>query len=118
MKLKLVEYPFGKDLGLKQEVVWFIQGSFDGKTFMPCVWNDKLGIPAYVAKDLAYAAFDSINVAHATFDKIAEWYREQAKQHQIKILREVEIEDVKSKETVCENDEEIESIFDRGSCEV
>ena len=27
MKFKLVEYPYGKEIGFKQDIVWFIQGT-------------------------------------------------------------------------------------------
>ena len=27
MKFKLVEYPYGRDIGFKQDIVWFIQGT-------------------------------------------------------------------------------------------
>ena len=27
MKFKLVEYPYGIDIGFKQDIVWFIQGT-------------------------------------------------------------------------------------------
>ncbi len=117
MKLKLIEYPFGKDLRLDQETVWLIQGSSDnGKTWMFCFWNTVSGIPTYVASNsIDIAAYRKIKDAYKAFDKIAEWYREQATQHQIKILREVEIETVKRQETVCENDE---VLSERGRCEV
>ena len=34
MKFKLVEYPYGREMGFKQDTVWFIQGTDDNKT-----WN-------------------------------------------------------------------------------
>ena len=27
MKFKLVEYPYGREIGFKQDIVWFIQGN-------------------------------------------------------------------------------------------
>ena len=32
MKFKLVEYPYGREIGFKQDIVWFIQGTDDNKT--------------------------------------------------------------------------------------
>ena len=29
MKFKLVEYPYGMEMGFKQDIVWFIQGTDD-----------------------------------------------------------------------------------------
>ena len=34
MKFKLVQYPYGREMGFKQDIVWFIQGTDDNKT-----WN-------------------------------------------------------------------------------
>ena len=33
-KFKLVQYPYGREMGFKQDIVWFIQGTDDNKT-----WN-------------------------------------------------------------------------------
>ena len=32
MKFKLVEYPYDREIGFKQDIVWFIQGTDDNKT--------------------------------------------------------------------------------------
>ena len=29
MKFKLVQYPYGMEMGFKQDIVWFIQGTDD-----------------------------------------------------------------------------------------
>ena len=34
-KFKLVQYPYGMEMGFKQDIVWFIQGTADNKT-----WNN------------------------------------------------------------------------------
>ena len=34
-KFKLVQYPYGREMGFKQDIVWFIQGTADNKT-----WNN------------------------------------------------------------------------------
>ena len=34
-KFKLVQYPYGRKMGFKQDIVWFIQGTADNKT-----WNN------------------------------------------------------------------------------
>ena len=33
MKFKLVEYPYGREIGFNQDTVWFIQGTDDNKTW-------------------------------------------------------------------------------------
>ena len=54
MKFKLVEYPYGREMGFKQDIVWFIQGTDDNRTwnFYRCgkvspaiVFEKELGYP-------------------------------------------------------------------------
>ena len=39
MKVKLIEYPFGKDLNIDQDVVWFIQGTCDNRKWDNYMYN-------------------------------------------------------------------------------
>ena len=93
MKFKLVEYPYGRDIGLKQDIVWFIQGTDDNKTWNNYVWRNS---PAIVYEKEVYhrppmSAYLTIEEANEAFDKIIDYYREQLKENKICILKEVEI---------------------------
>ena len=39
MKFKLIEYPYGREMGFKQDIVWFIQGTDDNKTWNFYRWS-------------------------------------------------------------------------------
>lgn len=93
MKFKLVEYPYGREMGFKQDIVWFIQGTDDNKTWNNYVWRNS---PAIVYEKELYhcppmSAFLTIDEANEAFDKITNYYREQTKENKIRTLREVEI---------------------------
>ena len=51
MKFKLVEYPYGREIGFKQDIVWFIQGTDDNKTWNNYVWRNS---PAIVYEKESY----------------------------------------------------------------
>ena len=94
MKFKLVEYPYGKEIGLKQDKVWFIQGTDDNKTWNFYRWG-KVS-PAIVYEKESYrcppmSAYLSIEVANEAFDKIIDYYKKQIDEKPIRTLREVEI---------------------------
>ena len=94
MKFKLVQYPYGREMGFKQDIVWFIQGTDDNKTWNFYRWG-KVS-PAIVFEKESYhcsprSAYLTIEVANEAFDKITNYYREQVKEKPISILREVEI---------------------------
>ena len=94
MKFKLVQYPYGREMGFKQDIVWFIQGTDDNKTWNFYRWG-KVS-PAIVFEKESYqcpsrSAYLTIEVANEAFDKITNYYREQVNEKPISILREVEI---------------------------
>jgi len=98
MKFKLVEYPYGREIGFKQDTVWFIQGTDDNKTWYNYVWNYTTGSPAIIFEKETYSrvcppisACLTIETANDVFDKITNYYREQLKEKPINILKEVEI---------------------------
>ena len=93
MKFKLVQNPYGREIGFKQDTVWFIQGTDDNKTWNNYVWRNS---PAIVYEKESYhcpprSAYLTIEEANEAFDKITNYYREQVKEKSIRILREVEV---------------------------
>ena len=44
MKFKLVQNPYGREMGFKQDIVWFIQGTDDNKTWNNYVWRNSPSI--------------------------------------------------------------------------
>ena len=96
MKFKLVEYPYGKELGFKQDIVWFIQGTDDNKTWNNYVWRNS---PSIVYEKEVYhrppiAAYLTIEEANEAFDKIIDYYKKQTDEKPISILREVEVQNM------------------------
>jgi hypothetical protein len=98
MKFKLVEYPYGREIGFNQDTVWFIQGTDDNKTWYNYVWNYTTGSPAIIFEKETcsrvcppISACLTIETANDVFDKITNYYREQLKEKPIRTLREVEI---------------------------
>ena len=100
MRVKLIEYPFGKDFGIDQEVVWFIQTVEEDNKAHTVMWDEHNGRAVYIvdnhAPSLRWAAYLNALDANVAFDKVRNWFIEQNKKHQIKVLREVEIEQVKN----------------------
>ena len=100
MKVKLIEYPFGKDLNIDQDVVWFIQTVEEDNKKHTVMWDESRGRVVYImdkhVPSLQMAAYRNALDANVAFDKVRTWFIEQNKQHQIKVLREVEIEQVKN----------------------
>ena len=93
MKFKLVQNPYGREIGFKQDIVWFIQGTDDNKTWNNYVWRNS---PSIVYEKEVYhrpprSAYLTIEEANEAFDKITNYYREQVKEKPIRILREVEV---------------------------
>lgn len=89
-KFKLVQYPYGREMGFKQDIVWFIQGTDDNKTWNFYRWG-KVS-PAIVSYHcLLRSAYLTIDEANEAFDKITDYYREELKEKNIRTLREVEI---------------------------
>ena len=93
MKFKLVQNPYGREMGFKQDIVWFIQGTDDNKNWNNYVWKNS---PAIVFEKESYhclprSAYLTIEEANEAFDKITNYYREQVKEKPISILREVVI---------------------------
>lgn len=42
MKFKLVQNPYGREMGFKQDIVWFIQGTDDNKTWNFYRWGSEI----------------------------------------------------------------------------
>lgn len=98
MKFKLVEYPYGKEIGFKQDTVWFIQGTDDNKTWYNYIWSYMDGSPSIILEKERVSrtcppmsAFLTNEEANEVFDKITNYYREQTKENKIRTLREIEI---------------------------
>lgn len=97
MKFKLVEYPYGREMGFNQDIVWFIQGTDDNKTWNNYRWsNDSPAIvfekeSFYNCPSIPISAYLTFEDANEAFDKITNYYKEQLKEKPISILREVEI---------------------------
>ena len=94
MKFKLVQYPYGMEMGFKQDIVWFIQGTDDNKTWNFYRWGKVSSSIVYEKKSYhcpPRSAYLSIEVANEAFDKITDYYRKQVKEKTIRTLREVEI---------------------------
>ena len=94
MKFKLVQYPYGMEMGFKQDIVWFIQGTDDNKTWNFYRWG-KVS-PSIVFEKESYhclprSAYLTIEEANEAFDKIIDYYRKQTDEKPISIIREVEI---------------------------
>ncbi len=98
MKVRLIEYPFGREIGLLEKTVYFIQTEENGK-FNYVMWhNDSV---AYVGKikgeysneSLKMSAIIDYNTAVQHFEKIKSWFIEQKKKGQCKTVKEAEIPD-------------------------
>ena len=99
MKFKLVEYPYGREIGFNQDIIWFIQGTNDNKNWNNYVWSDNS--PSIVfEKEMIYCrgvicpppeAYLTLKEANEAFDKITDYYKKQVKEKPICTLREVEI---------------------------
>ena len=93
MKFKLVQYSYDREIGFKQDIVWFIQGTDDNKTWNNYMWRNS---PAKKKEKESYhcpprSAYLTIEEANEAFDKITNYYREQVNEKPISILREVEV---------------------------
>ena len=87
-KFKLVQYPYGREMGFNQDTVWFIQGTDDNKTWDFYRWDKVL--PVIVSYHcLLRSAYLTIDEANEAFDKITDYYREELKEKTIRTLREV-----------------------------
>lgn len=99
MKFKLVEYPYGRELGLNQDTIWFIQGTSDNTKWSNYVWSYDYGSPSTVVESdrrhprgcPPISAYLTIENATEAFDKIITYYREQLKEKPIRTIREIEI---------------------------
>lgn len=91
MKVKLIEYPFGKQLpGCNQDIVWFIQTVDEDNHAMTCFWyKDK---PLFVSNsELQTAAYKSKAIAKKAYENIVNYYINESKKHPIKVLDETNI---------------------------
>lgn len=97
MKFKLIEYPYGRDIGFNQDKVWFIQGTFDNGRWDNYIWNNTYNSPSIVMENNMHrvcppmSAFLTIKDANEAFDKITNYYKDIKEGKNISILREVEI---------------------------
>jgi hypothetical protein len=98
MKFKLVEYPYGREIGFNQDVVWFIQGTCDNRKWDNYIWSYKDCCPSIILEDdkllrtcPQLSAYLTIKEANEAFDKITNYYRAVIEGKNISILREVEI---------------------------
>ena len=94
MKFKLVEYPYGREIGFNQDTVWFIQGTDDNKTWNFYRWG-KVSLAIVFEKESYHcptrSAYLTIEEAHEAFDKIIDYYKKQTDEKPISIIREIEI---------------------------
>lgn len=97
MKFKLVEYPYGREIGFNQDIVWFIQGTDDNKTWNNYIWSYDNCSPSIILENNSLyrrppmSAYVKIDEANEAFDKITNYYKELKEGKNINILREVEI---------------------------
>ena len=97
MKFKLVEYPYGREIGFNQDIVWFIQGTVDNGRWDNYIWNNNYNSPSMVLEKNMHgvcppmSAYLTIKEANEAFDKIINYYREQTKEKSIRTIREVEL---------------------------
>lgn len=99
MKFKLVEYPYGREIGLNQDTIWFIQGTNDDKEWSNYVWcHDDCSPSVVVESNRPYpracppiSAYLTIEAANEAFDKIITYYREHFIENPIRTIREIEI---------------------------
>lgn len=99
MKFKLIEYPYGKEIGFEQDIVWFIQGTSDNKNWNNYIWNYMDGSPSIILEKERLCSrtcppmstYLILKEANEAFDKITDYYRKQIKEKPLGILREVEI---------------------------
>ena len=98
MKFKLVEYPYGREMGFNQDKVWFIQGTDDNKTWYNYMWNYYTCSPYIMLENKEFytrtppsTAYVKIEDANKAFDKIIAYYKQLVNEKPINILREVEI---------------------------
>ena len=90
MKFKLVQYPYGREMGFKQDIVWFIQGTDDNKTWNFYRWG-KVS-PAIVFEKESYhcppmSAYLTIEEANEAFDKIIDYYKKTNVEHVEKTVK-------------------------------
>jgi hypothetical protein len=98
MKFKLVEYPYGREIGFNQNTVWFIQGTTDNKTWNNYIWSYTDCSPSIILEKESVSrtcppmsAFLTNEEANEAFDKITNYYKDVKEGKNISILREVEI---------------------------
>lgn len=100
MKFKLVEYPYGREMGFEQDTVWFIQGTDNNKTWNNYIWNYNIHSPSiiYLEHNMSFSrvcppisAYRKRKEADEAFDKIINYYKKQIKEKPVGILREIEI---------------------------
>ena len=82
MKFKLVEYPYGKEIGFNQDTVWFIQGTCDNRKWENYIWSYKDGCPSIILENEKLlrtcppmSAYLTIKEEKEIFDKIT-WIKD------------------------------------------
>ena len=89
MKIKLIEYPYGKMLGFDQETVWFVQTEENGKCETRCVeYGNVITVSDGSIAQLRFAAITDYKTALSDYNKIKEF---MALRHKFKIVKEEDI---------------------------
>lgn len=89
MKIKLIEYPYGKLLGFDQETVWFVQTEENGKCETRYVkYGNVITVSDGSPTQLSFAAITDYKTALSDYDKIKEFFMAR---HKFKIVKEEDI---------------------------
>lgn len=89
MKIKLIEYPYGKMLGFDQEIVWFVQTEENGKCETHYVkYGNVLTVSDGSTAQLRFAAITDYKTAISDYNTIKDF---MALRHKFKIVKEENI---------------------------
>lgn len=100
MKLKLVEYPFGKQQGFEQDKMYFILGQNESGDYCPWIWNEiPTSLFMYNTKTLEDAikatrpefSYTDFQKCCKDFNRIKIFFEEQKQENIIKTLKEIEV---------------------------
>ena len=86
MKFKLVESHYGREIGFNQDIVWFIQGTNDNKTWYNYIWSYMDCSPSIILEKERLSrtcppmsAYLTNEEANEAFDKIIDYYKKTTK---------------------------------------
>ena len=89
MKIKLIEYPYGKMLGFDQEIVWFVQTEENGKCETRYVkYGNVITVSDGSVAQLRFAAITDYETALSDYNTIKEF---MALRNKFKIVKEEDI---------------------------